>query len=222
MSDIIQTDDIWYPPSSILFHGSRKLGDKTISSSLRKVIRESMSTAIMLVGIEKMTGATFYLQPVGQNEQTPDVRTMSLDLDSDPDMMLIQEVEVVTLEDNSDESVDDFLKRTKLSPFKSYPPTTVILCHFDKTSHQTKSWMDVHKSIKETGSKLEVYVLARVDGKTQKYQLVQVNPVINLVEYDVTQELTAKPPKTVLKMRRSKDKRMIPTGEVNIPFSILS
>jgi len=217
-SPIVEVDDIWYPPANVLFHGDKKLREN-ISSDQRKQINEAMSVAIMLVGMNKRNGSNYRLQTVRANEQTPDVRTMRLINEGDKsDTMEFQDVEVVTLEKNSDEAVDDFLKRTKLSPKKSYPPTTVILCHLNKNVRKAKSWKQVYESLRELDHPNEVFILARVDPIQHKYQLVQVNPVIGIEEYDVEEELFSNPKQKVLKMEKGGTPYLRPNGETHIPF----
>jgi len=215
---IVEIDDIWYPPVNILFHGDKKLRED-ISSDQRKQINEAMSAAIMLVGMNKRNGSSYRLQTVKAHEQTPDVRTMRLiDEGEKAPTMEFQDVEVVTLEKNSDEEVDDFLKRTKLSPRKSYPLTTVILCHMNKNVKKAKSWKQVYRSLKELNHPNEVFVLARVDPAKHKYQLAQVNPVIGIEEYDVEEELFSNPKQRVLKMESGSTSFLKPNGETHIPF----
>lgn len=215
---IVELDDIWYPPANVLFHGDKKLREK-ISSDQRKQINEAMSVAVMLVGMNKRNGSDYKLQTVKAHEQTPDIRTMRLiDEGEKAPTMEFQEVEVVTLENNSNEEVDEFLKRTKLSPKKSYPLTTVILCHMNKNLKKAKSWMEVHQSLKELNHPNEVFILARVDPVKHKYQLVQVNPVIGIEEYDVQEELFSKPKQKVLKMAQGSTPHLTPNGETHIPF----
>lgn len=215
---IVELDDIWYPPANVLFHGDRKLREN-ISSDQKKQINEAMSVAIMLVGMNKRNGADYMLQTVKPHEQTPDIRTMRLiDEGGKAPTMEFQEVEVVTLEKNSDEAVDEFLKRTKLSPKKSYPLTTVILCHMNKNMQKAKSWMQVHQSLKELNHPNEVFILARTDPVKHIYQLVQVNPVIGIEEYDVQEELFSKPKQKVIKMEKGSTPYLKPNGETHIPF----
>lgn len=178
-----------------------------------------MSVAIMLVGMNKRNGSDYKLQTVKAHEQTPDIRTMRLiDEGEKAPTMEFQDVEVVTLEKNSDEEVDVFLKRTKLSPKKSYPLTTVILCHMNKNVQKAKSWMQVYQSLKELNHPNEVFILARIDPTKHIYQLVQVNPVIGIEEYDVQEELFSSPRQKVLKMENGSSPDLKPNGETHIPF----
>src|SRR3990167_676906 len=222
MSDIgFAVDEIWYPPANILYHGDKKLRTQ-IKADVKRQVNEGMSAAVMLVGMAKMTGYEYRLQPVNQKEQTPDVRTMRIvETPGEPNWMEVQEVEVVTLEKNSTEQVDNFLKRTKLSSKKAYPPKMVILCHINKNLRNGKSWRDIHQSLKHLGIPNQVYILARIDPLEHKYQLVEVNPNLGLVEYDVQQELYSKPRQKILKMERGATPYLRPNGETHIPFEDL-
>lgn len=178
-----------------------------------------MSAAVMIIGINKITSENYRLQLVDPQEQTPDVRTMRLIEENDRTNTLdVQEVEVVTLEKNSPENVDTFLKRTKLSGKKAYPKTTIILCHIDKTMQNNKSWYDIHQSLKGVSLSNDVYVLARIDPKKQVYHLVKVHPDLELVEFDIREELFSRPKQKVLKMGRGANPAIKPTDEIHIPF----
>jgi hypothetical protein len=218
MSDIIHVGLLWYPPANILYHGNRKLPAETNRQKIKQ-INETMSAAIMVVGINKITGESYYLQIVDPQEQTPDVRTMRIvKKEGEPNLLEVQEVEVVTLERNSTEEVDDFLKRTKLSGKKSYPRTTIILCHINKNVEKSKSWHDIFESLKDVPVPNDVYVLARTDPRRQKYHLVKVHPVLEFVEYDVMGELFSQPNQRVMKMGRGSDTAIKQTDETYIPF----
>lgn len=219
MSEIIPVGDLWFPPANILYHGHQKLKGKTTPEE-RKQVKEAMSAAVMLVGINKATGESFRLQLVDpRREQTPDIRTMRLvEVTGKPNQMEVQEVEIVTLEENSSDDVDDFLKRTKLSSKKAYPEKMIILCHINKEMKKNKSWRQVYESLKDNPIPNDVYVLARVDAEKQKYQLVKVHPILEIVEFDVMDELFSRPKQKVLKPKRGATPVMEELDEINLPF----
>jgi hypothetical protein len=222
MSEIIPVGDLWFPPANILYHGHWKLKGKTTSDE-RKQIKEAMSGAVMLVGINKATKENFRLQLVDpRKEQTPDIRTMRLiETNGEPNQMEVQEVEIVTLEENSSDDVDDFLKRTKLSSMKAYPQKMIILCHINKKMKKNKSWRQVYESLNDNPIPNDVYVLARVDTEKQKYQLAKIHPTLEIVEFDVMDELFSRPKQKVLKLRRGTAPVMEELDEINFPFSAL-
>ncbi|MDB5166913.1 MAG: hypothetical protein JWN26_58 [Candidatus Saccharibacteria bacterium] len=218
MSEIIEVDEVWYPPANILYHGDRKLREE-IDNSLRKQINEMMSTAIMVIGMNKLHGENYRLQPVNPNEQTPDVRTMRIVPQKESfNILEVQEIEVVTLETHSSEGVDDFLKRTKLNSKKAYPHTTTILCHINKDLKGSKSWAEVRKALKGVGIPNDVFVLARVDPVDHKYQLVKVHPTLEFVEFNVNTELNSAPSQKVLKMTPGSVVEYRELKEEHIPF----
>jgi hypothetical protein len=218
MSEIMKVDEIWYPPANILYHGDRKLRGQ-IDNALRKQIHEMMSTAIMVVGLNKLHGENYRLQQVDPSEQTPDVRTMRVvPQEGSFNLLEVQEIEVVTLEGHSDESVDDFLKRTKLNSKKAYPSTTTILCHINKNLKGSKPWLDVHEALKEVGINNDVFILARMHPTNHQYQLVKVHPVIEFVEFDVNNELNSMPRQKVLKMTPGSNVEYSLANEDHIPF----
>ena len=214
-------NNLWFPPANILYHGQKELSDsKQLSANDKKPIMEAMAVAVMLVGVNKGTGEEYKLQLVDPSEQTPDIRTMRLiHKPGQPNELNIQDVELVTLGPNSSEEVDDFLLRTKLSPKKSYPPTTVILCQINKTMKQTRSWRDVHNSLKASASKNDVYVLARINPIEQEYLIGKVHPKLeSFLTYDVKTELFSRPKQRPLKLSRNSKDELVHTDEISLPF----
>lgn len=210
-------DNLWYPPVNIIFHGNKKLATKIDDGESQK-IKEAISVAIMAVGMNIRNKSDYLVKPVDDKEQTPDVRTMRIiEENHKPNMMEVQEIEVVTLGNHSKEQVDDFLKKTKLSKKKHYPKSTIILCHINKDLQKAKSWMEIHNSIKNIIPN-EVFILARVHAERHVYQLVQVNPDVDIIEYNLEEELKKQPKRKVLKMKPGKNPAFYPSEEINIPF----
>lgn len=100
-------------PRNILYHYARKeqeLGNE-LKTGKYKVIRESRSVALMLLGIMKIQERDYWLQLVNPKEQTPDIRTATKEKrPGKSDWLYTQDVEVVTLNSFSNVDVDDFIK----------------------------------------------------------------------------------------------------------------
>ena len=190
--------NIWFPPRNILYHYARKeqeLGNE-LKTGKYKVIRESRSVALMLLGIMKIQERDYWLQLVNPKEQTPDIRTATKEKrPGKSDWLYTQDVEVVTLNSFSNVDVDDFIKKTKLSGRYAYPNDTTILCHIDKTTN-TKPWNDIHKSLSEVADKHDVFLLAKVNPNALIYQIAKIHPTVDiLTTFNALEEATLLGPK---------------------------
>ncbi len=196
--------NIWFSPRKILARYEEKkkeLGSK-IESSKFKILNEAKSVAIMLLGIQKIQSREYWLQLVDPKEQTPDIRTAThlKELSNFP--LTYQDVEVVTLEKHSNEDIESFLKRTKLSESKSYQEDTIILCVVNKNI-QTKSWKEISKSLGQIKNNVVVYILGRTDPIDPKYQIACVYPSFtHAIKFDVQEEVL-KPARDTMQFKRS-------------------
>ena len=175
-------DNIWFSPAKVLRDHASLSDEKRVfyTTDERKVITEAFQTSIMLLGIMEATRQEYWLQLVSPREQAPDIRTMCMEPRSGKsDSMHVQDVEVTEYEDHSMESLFTFLKRTKLSPKKSYPLDTIILCFINKDTLR-QDWSEVHRDLSEIESPLNVYIVGRTSLKEQEYSLIHINPELEL------------------------------------------
>lgn len=185
--------DIWFSPRIILSRYARK--EKELGKAIKKhpdykQMREARSVAIMLLGMIKKQGIFYWIQMVNPKERTPDIRTMRLlKRPGKSDWMELEDVEVVTLTEFTDEAIDVFLKRTKLSAKKVYPAKTTVLCHIDRDI-KTKPWREIHSLLEKVKAKNDTFFLAKVDPERQIYQLARIHPKLDmLITYDATKEV---------------------------------
>lgn len=184
--------DIWFSPKIVLARYAKK--EKELGKAIKKhpdykQIREARSVAIMLLGMIKKQEVPYWIQMVNPKERTPDIRTMRLlERPGKSDWMEVQDVEVVTLNKFTDEAIDVFLKRTKLSIKKAYPAKTTVLCHIDRNI-KTKPWREIHSSLERIKTKNDTFLLGRVDPERQIYQLARIHPSLDmLTTYDAVEE----------------------------------
>lgn len=225
---MITTDNVWFSPINILYHYARLESvlppDKRKTRSFKKA-KEAYHVAIMLMGIIKFQQRHYWLQVVKDEEGSPDIRTGTFVIEAGrPRGFTIQEVEVVDFEQHSDENIVDFLKRTKLSPKRPYPPHTTFLCNVSKTT-LLPPYAQIHDRLKSVVAENPVVVLGRIYSRRHIYRICQVHPEMDLlVDFDVMKESYNKKYRGVLRLKLGADDRLnfiyLP-NEKHYPFETL-
>ncbi|MBI3485306.1 hypothetical protein HY025_00005, partial [Candidatus Daviesbacteria bacterium] len=135
-----------------------------------------------------------------------------------------QEIEVVTYEKHSQESIIDFLRRTKLSPTKSYPKDTAILCYVAKNII-IPSWSELHNNLKDTHKENPVIILGQTNKDKEIYTICQIHPTIALItEFDLLKKSYNKKYLGVLRLQTGTGKKLNPLylhKEKHYPFETL-
>jgi len=172
----------WFAPPYVIVKANEALQRaSTLSSAkrneLEKAAKEARAAAIFLVGLTDLTGNPFRMQLVDPKDGAPDIRSMVLteSTRSQPDMEY-QDLEVVTLDHHSDEALDEFILRTKLSKKKAYQPDTMVLCFIDKTISGARPWKYVADALAHSDKDLSVYVAGRVEPVDLVYAMARVFP----------------------------------------------
>ena len=187
-------DQIWFAPMNVIHHFF-ELG-KTIPDECKKdksfrKAEEMNSVAVMLVGLQASQGRKYWLQAVDDKEESPDVRTGTF---VPPTTMkandfLIQDVEVVTYEKNSQEGFLNFLMRTKLTKGKSYDAQTTILCCFQRDA-VLPPLSECQRVIGATVVRCSVMILGKTSPTEDTYKITQVYPQIALeIEFSLSEAL---------------------------------
>ena len=210
--------NVWFSPGKILVHYFDKeklVGSKLKTSQEYKIIREAYAVALALLGIQKLQGIEYWMQLVDPKESTPDIRTARLEQDTN--MLNVHDIEVVTLEEHSSESVEDFLKRTKLSAKKKYPKNTAILCYIERNLY-IKSQKEIVDDLSVTKKENDVWILGQIAFTSNTYQLALVNPSAGPVIHFNLDEERWKPAIHLMMTRRSLKRRIWRTDEKCRPF----
>lgn len=225
---LITTDHVWFSPINVMYHFA-KLDDMTpldkkVDKNFRKAYEANL-VAIMLMGIIKLQKQEYWMQITKDSEGTPDIRTFRyVTKKGKSNWQNIQEVEVVQYEKHSLESITDFLKRTKLSPKKSYPETTTILCLADKTTNLS-SWKKLYEELQDIKLKNPVIILGKTHPTKTIYTICQIHPTIDLlIKYDIMQESFNKKYRGVLRVNLSPKGKLEFTkypNEKHYPFDSL-
>lgn len=205
---VYMKDPIWYAPLNVIFHFKKHENSASFKNHKHfKKAEEAFFVATMLVGIMAIQERNYWMQIVGDDEGSPDIRTGNY---KNPrgtrnNPWTTQEVEVVTFEDHSNESLLEFLKRTKLSQKKAYDPFTTILCRIKKDVHIPPLKTLVAELMKENYQS-PIIILGKTSRDQETYKIAPINPQLDLVmEFDLAKELEAKKHTGVLNLKRGSD-----------------
>jgi len=204
---IFLNDSVWYSPLNVISHFKRiekGLSTSELASKKFRKAREAFEVAIMLVGMRSILRREFWLQLVGDEFESPDIRTgtFTSPTRTRADDFSIQDVEVVEYNDYSQETLIDFLKRTKLSNKKSYDSLTTILCYISRNMH-LPPFRDLHDDLLKEGISCPIMVVGKTSPENETYKSAQINPRVDLMaEFDLIKELKDKKYKGVLSLVR--------------------
>ncbi len=119
-------DKYWYPALNVAAHFEVDFAD----TQPPKKVGEMMAVAIAMAGLQEVHQKPYFIQGVEDSEQSPDVRTVWSDK-SKGDVApwgYQQDVEVVTYTEHSaNQSLAEFVAKTKLAPDAGYDELTTIL-----------------------------------------------------------------------------------------------
>ena len=175
---------IWFSPINVIYHFKKFEREGKISSrdKFYKKACEAFIAAVSLIGVIKMTGREFWMQVVDDKEGSPDIRTGCYDKKTRDNDFGTQDVEVVTYDGNSLESLVDFLLRTKLSDKKAYDELTTILCHINKMiSLPAVEELNRQLLVKNPKIKSPVIIIGKIDPLKEIYSMAQIYPTIDLI-----------------------------------------
>lgn len=229
MTDMIDMDEFWYSPVNVIYHFTRldsELPEQDKQSKVFRKAEEAFATAIMLMGIRKIQNIEYWLQIVKDSEGSPDIRSICFPSGENKlNMFKFQDVEVAIMEQHSkQESVVDFLKRTKLSRGKAYSDKTTILCKIELTT-KLQPYKTILEELKEVKSKSPVILLGKVSPDKPVYRICQVHPCIDLLTtFNIKEEGFNKSHRGVLSLRRGSAKKLefeMRPNEKHYPFESL-
>jgi hypothetical protein len=193
---------VWFNPAYMIHCGIEakkhfEADGAKLSSEMRKAIEESFSVSVMALGVNQLLNMQLRVQLVNPQERSPDVRAMyevPMPESTKYDFkMEYWDVEVVTLEEHSDEEPDEFIKRTKFAAKKSYDAMTIILCYINKDVKDGKLWRDVSKELQSLKTPNNIFVLDKAHPTKAIYQVARVNPTFDsILEFDVMEEAKKK------------------------------
>lgn len=181
---MILKDPIWFAPLNVIHHfaelRNRLPTEKHKTKNFRKA-EEMNAVAIMLTGLQLLQKRKYWMQLVGDNEGSPDVRTGTFvpPTKTAADDFSLQDVEVVTYGKYSPESFLNFLKGTKLSTKKSYDSQTMILCVVQRDV-LIPPFEKCKSAIQQMSVNCPVMIVGQTSKDEDKYKIAQIYPEIEL------------------------------------------
>lgn len=213
----------WYSTVNVLSHFHSDIGYPLPDNNKNTRKAEELYIAsIVSKGMEELTKQKSWIQPVSDEEQSPDVRAIvQLGAAGDKANNYAQiDLEIVNYEHSPNETLIQFLFRTKFADTKAYDEkTTIILRVKEKTLLPLeKEWA---KSLKDSKCKSPVIVLGRTDPIKPEYTIIQVYPeyreLTNINLLDILQNTTNNVGTINLK-RGTKKLETLSRDELHCPF----
>jgi hypothetical protein len=132
------TDERFYSPAAVHhFAEHARTGfanaGKPVPAEVDKLILETTVTAIFAADFAARIGLEMWLRPVDPRQQAPDVEIIHHTLEDVGFVRQVLLVEVVSYTYHTDESLEEFLLRTKLDGRRAYPSNTIILVHAERS-----------------------------------------------------------------------------------------
>ena len=134
-----------------------------IPSDVDKMMVESALTALFAYDLALQSGVATWLRPVDPKEQAPDVEVVQFVRRNGLFVRDELLVEVVAYTEHSDETLTEFLKRTKLDGKRRYPANTIILAHLDRPMTRD-DLLDAAGELSVLSGFPPVYAIRCIDG----------------------------------------------------------
>ncbi len=226
MEQTIMHNPRWYSTVNVLSHFHGDIGYPLPNNS--KIIRKAEELYIASIvsrGMEELTKQKSWIQPVSDEEQSPDVRAI-VQLETTGDKAnnyALVDLEIVNYEYSPNETLIQFLLRTKFSGAKAYDEkTTIILRVKEKTRLPSEEeWVN---SLKDSKCKSPVIILGRTDPIKPEYTITQVYPeykeLIDINLLDLVKNTTNNVGTINLK-RGTKKLETLSKDELHCPFENL-
>jgi hypothetical protein len=226
MEQTIMHNPRWYSTVNVLSHFHSDIGYPLPDNS--KIIRKAEElyiASIVSKGMEELTKQKSWIQPVSDEEQSPDVRAIvQIESAGNKANNYAQiDLEIVNYEHSPNENLIQFLLRTKFSGTKSYDEkTTIVLRVKEKTLlPPEKEWAS---SLKNSRCKSPVIILGRTNPIKPEYTITQVYPeykeLININLLDVVKNTTDNVG-TINFKRGTKKLETLSRDELHCPFENL-
>lgn len=169
----------WFSPHLVIT-AFKRLGEFYGSNIDKK--REFRQAREMFVGATALFGAyelhpenKYFLQANRQSESPDVVAVKQIEIPNNPITLEITQLEIVELNDYSPiNDVVEFLKKTKLSPKKSYSNKTMIVCIVNKKIQIDR--VKITQEIKELKPKSTIYIMGRIEGEGYRWMIFSPYP----------------------------------------------
>lgn len=144
-----------------------------------KLAREMFDSAVALLGIYELHNDNKYFMQANLQSGSPDVvASKNTEMPDSPVVLEKTNLEIVTMNEYAGtDDVVEFLKKTKLSPKKSYDSRTLIVCVVNKKIQI--NLQKIANGLKKIKPKPTIYVLGKIQGKKDKWTIF--SPFPNLI-----------------------------------------
>lgn len=222
----IMRNPTWYSTVNVISHFHTDIGyPLPDNSKTTRKAEELYIASIVSKGMEELTKQKSWVQPVSDEEQSPDVRAIiQLENKGDKaDDFALIDLEIVNYERSPKETLMEFLLRTKFSGTKAYDEkTTIILRAKEKARLPTEEeWIS---SLENSKCESPVIVLGRIHPTQPKYTITQVYPEYKeLIDIDLLDIIrnTTNNVGTINLKRGTKKLEALSRDELHCPFENL-
>jgi hypothetical protein len=161
------------------------------------------------LGINKKTGYFWWLQIPKPQEDPPDMRAMILVPDNLPNRNILahREVEIVEITTYTTDSIDASILK-KLNN-KAYIRETCLLVCLSRVVYIPNVREIAVKLNNKISAVSDIWVLSSTDSNSKKYILFSLYPTVEVINFDLHEEISKIPTGDQLEMSRSKGTEMI-------------
>ena len=192
-------DPIWFSPFTVIQHGQlllKSLSEKEKGTKRFRKVIEAYSVAQMLVGIIAQEDREYWMQIVGDEYQSPDIRTIRYADKNEGSFDKLEkvDVEVVEYESHANLPLLEFIVEKKFSSKKSYDGNTIILCHIGSGVNSfLPDGKEIERIMGSVDSPCQVFILAGTDPWISELELIQIKPRVGVLrKFNLIQELSAR------------------------------
>lgn len=198
----------WFTPRYALNYLSRLFvqhGEKVIKHNSYKKVREAWILGLALLGISKQAGQLWWLQVPA--DDPPDMRAMTIvpDPEKNQNEMHSREVEIVMITKFTSAPIEDEILR-KLKN-KSYVKETCLLIYLNRNTY-IEDMRKLAEKLKGKINVADVWVVGATAPDSPKHILFSLYPDVQVVEFDIFEEMAKIPKGDTIDMEFAKGTKM--------------
>jgi len=171
----------WYSPHLIIksINKLTKMYGGNIEDKREfKLAREMFDAAVALLGSYELDSSNKYFMQANLQSNSPDVMSAKqTELLNAPILLELNQIEVVTMNEYSEtDNVVEFLKKTKLSPKKSYSEKTLIVVVINKRIQIDRK--KIADELKKINPKPAIYILGKLARDNDQWTIFSPWPLL--------------------------------------------
>ena len=201
----IYSPKVWFSPKFpiyLVWSLRSSLGDIVLTSNKFKKEREAWPTAAALLGIIKMTNKLWWVQV--PEEDPPDMYAMTLTPHQKENQNYVdyRNVEVMEINKRSKKSIEEEIVDKVIN--KYYEKETCLLVHI-KRNTRIKDMREISKNLNGRIHDIaDIWLLGNTKLGTNDFILFSVFPEVQVVSYNLDEEIAKLPPAMTLELKKSK------------------